>query len=85
MPVANARGRYSRGSSETILNEDIEIVFKREPLGNMIELLKRQFGRLHIEPGDLASRGSNSPLFSLAYLALKDAGARIGSAVWPCR
>jgi hypothetical protein len=38
--------------------------------------LKRQFGRLHIEPTDLAGRGSYSPLFSLAYLALKSAGAK---------
>jgi hypothetical protein len=38
--------------------------------------VKRQFGRLTIEPGDLAGRGVNSPLFSLAYLALKAAGAK---------
>ena len=37
---------------------------------------KRQFGRLHVEPSDLAGRGVNSPLFSLAYLALKAAGAK---------
>ena len=38
--------------------------------------MRQQFGRLHIEPTDLASRGANSPLFSLAYLALKHAGAK---------
>ena len=38
--------------------------------------VKRQFGRLHVEPGDMASRGVNSPLFSLAYLALKAGGAK---------
>jgi hypothetical protein len=38
--------------------------------------VKRQFGRLHVEPGDLAGRGVNSPLFSLAYLALKAGGAK---------
>lgn len=31
---------------------------------------------MHIEPADLAGRGANSPLFSLAYLALKDGGAK---------
>lgn len=74
--VANARGRYSRGSTETILNEDLNIIFRSGDIGALIEPLKRQFGRLNIEAGDLASRGANSPLFSLSYLALKDAGAR---------
>lgn len=74
--VANARGRYSRGSSESILNEDLAIIFRTGNVGALMEPLKRQFGRLTIEAGDLASRGVGSPLFSLAYLTLKDAGAR---------
>jgi hypothetical protein len=74
--VANARGRYSRGSTETLLNEDLNIIFRSGDIAALIEPLKRQFGRLTIEPGDLASRGANSPLFSLSYLALKDAGAK---------
>lgn len=74
--VANARGHYSRGSSETILNEDLAIIFRQKDLSALLNPLVRQFGRLHIEPSDLASRGANSPLFSLSYLALKDAGAQ---------
>lgn len=74
--VANARGRYSRGSTETLLNEDLAIIFRGGDLAALMEPVKRQFGRLHIEPGDLAGRGVNSPLFSLAYLALKAAGAK---------
>lgn len=74
--VANARGRYSRGSTETLLNEDLAILFRGAGIDGLIEPVKRQFGRLHIEPGDLAGRGVNSPLFSLAYLALKDGGAK---------
>ena len=74
--VANARGRYSRGSTEGLLNEDLAIIFRTGDIGALMEPLKRQFGRLHIEPGDLAGRGVNSPLFSLAYLALKASGAR---------
>jgi hypothetical protein len=74
--VANARGRYSRGSTETLLNEDLNIVFRSGDIGGLIEPVKRQFGRLTIESGDLVSRGANSPLFSLAYLALKDSGAK---------
>lgn len=74
--VANARGRYSRGSTETLLNEDLAIIFRSGDIFALMEPVKRQFGRLHVEPTDLAGRGVNSPLFSLAYLALKAAGAR---------
>ncbi|CAJ0880462.1 GmrSD restriction endonuclease domain-containing protein [Ralstonia flatus] len=74
--VANARGRYSRGSTETLLNEDLAILFRTGDIAALMEPVKRQFGRLHIEPTDLAGRGVNSPLFSLAYLALKASGAK---------
>lgn len=74
--VANARGRYSRGSTETLLNEDLAIIFRSGEVPALLEPVRRQFGRLHIEPDDLANRGANSPLFSLTYLALKHAGAR---------
>ncbi|WP_202814710.1 hypothetical protein [Bradyrhizobium tropiciagri] len=74
--TANARGRYSRGSTETLLNEDLAIIFRSGDVAALIDPVKRQFGRLHIEADDLAGRGVNSPLFSLAYLALKDAGAK---------
>src|SRR5262245_5626581 len=59
--VANARGRYSRGSTETLLNEDLAIVFRGGDFGQLMEPVKRQFGRLHIEASDLAARGVNSP------------------------
>lgn len=74
--VANARGRYSRGSTETLLNEDLAIIFRTGGISGLMDPLKRQFGRLTIEANDLAARGANSPLFSLAYLALKNAGAK---------
>jgi len=74
--VANARGRYSRGSTETVLNEDLKVVFGGGQITELVDILKRQFGRLNIEAGDLMGRGANSPLFSLAYLALKNEGAK---------
>lgn len=74
--VANSRGRYSRGSTEGLLNEDLAILFRSGDISALMGPVKQQFGRLHIEPGDLARRGTNSPLFALAFLALKDAGAK---------
>ena len=52
--VANARGRYSRGSTETLLNEDLAIIFRTGNIAALLEPVKRQFGRLHVEAGDLA-------------------------------
>jgi hypothetical protein len=74
--IANSRGRYSRGSTESLLNEDLSIVFKSGDLSLLLDPVRQQFGRLHVESNDLVGRGAGSPLFSLAYLALKDAGAR---------
>ncbi|MBP7937515.1 MAG: hypothetical protein KA354_22980 [Phycisphaerae bacterium] len=42
----------------------------------LIEVVKQQFGRLHVEPGDFAGRGASSPLFPLVFLAMKANGAR---------
>ena len=74
--VANARGHFSRGSTETLLNEDLAIIFRTGDIAALMEPVKRQFGRLHIEPSDLINRGANSPLFSLAYLSIKAGGAK---------
>lgn len=74
--VANTKGRYSRGSSETILNEDLNILFNDGSPEDLLQPMERQFGRFTVEPSDLANRGSRSPLFSMAYLALKAAGAK---------
>lgn len=72
--VANARGRYGRGASESLLNEDLSTIY-RGNLNSLIPSLERQFGRFSIEVGDIAGRGRGSSLFSLAYLALKEMGA----------
>ena len=73
--AGSERGHYSRGSSETLLNEDLNILFRGGKTDMLITSLKRQFGRLSVDPSDFAGRGTRSPLFSLAYLALKAAGA----------
>ena len=73
--VANARGHYS-GSSETKLDADLSLLFKGGNAAALMPVIESEFGRLHVEPEDLVSRGSRSALFSLAYLALKHAGAK---------
>jgi hypothetical protein len=74
--IAHARGHYSRGSSESILDADLNLVEKGAGPEQLIEVLAQQFGRLMVEPGDFVGRGIRSPLFSMAYLALKKQEAK---------
>lgn len=69
--VANARGRYSRGSTETMLDADLSILRKGVGPDGLIEIVRQQFGRLQFEPTDFIGRGAGSALFSLVFLALK--------------
>jgi hypothetical protein len=74
--VANARGRYSRGSSESLLNEDLAILFRGGSPGDLLQPIQRLFGRLDVDPSDLAGRPARSPVFALTYLALRASGAK---------
>lgn len=74
--IANARGHYSRGSTETILDQDVAILMRRQSIAGLFDGLKQQFGRLHIEPQDFINRGTRHPLFPTTYLALKANGAK---------
>jgi hypothetical protein len=69
--IANARGRYSRGSTETILDSDLSILKKSGSPDGLIEAVRQQFGRLNFEPSDFVGRGAGSSLFSLVFLTLK--------------
>lgn len=73
--VANARGRYSRGSSETLLGEDLQILFRGGTPSDLLEPIRRLFGRLDVVAADLAGRPARNPLFPLAYLTCRAANA----------
>lgn len=74
--IANARARYSRGSAETFLDQDLNVIFKTGSLDELMTSLEQQLGRLHVEPGDFVGRGARSPLFPTTYLALKQRDAK---------
>jgi hypothetical protein len=74
--VANAKGRYSRGSSETILDQDLAILRDGGGAQEMIDRLRQQVGRLDIEAGELAGRSQRSALFKTMFLAFRAAGAK---------
>jgi hypothetical protein len=74
--AANAKGHYSRGSSETILDADLSVISKGGAVSDLIEVARQRLGRLHFEVEDLAGRNARSPLFSTLFLALKANGAK---------
>jgi hypothetical protein len=74
--VANAKGRYSRGSSETILDQDLSIIKQGAGAPELIERLKQQVGRLDIAPEELEGRNQRSALFKTMFLAFRAAGAK---------
>jgi hypothetical protein len=74
--VANAKGRYSRGSSETILDQDLAMLRAGGGAQELIDRLRQQVGRLDIEPEELEGRNQRSALFKTMFLAFQAAGAK---------
>lgn len=70
--TAHAFGHYSRGSSESILDADLSVLLKKKgDVSELLEILERQFGRTSFNIGDLKGKGKRSPLFTMAYLAVR--------------
>jgi hypothetical protein len=74
--VGNAKGRFSRGSSETLLDQDLARIGRGGGSGDLVEALRLQFGRLDIDPGELANRNARSAFFKTMFLAFRQDGAR---------
>jgi hypothetical protein len=74
--LSNAKGRYTRSSSETVLDQDLRIVNDGGRIPELLAVLKAQVGRLTVESGDFVGRKSNSPLFRTAFLAFEAMGAK---------
>jgi len=74
--VANAKGRYSRGSSETLLDQDLATLRQGGGPNELIDRLRLQVGRLDIAPEELEGRNQRSALFKTMFLAFRDADAK---------
>jgi hypothetical protein len=74
--LANAKGRYSRGSSETILDQDLAMLRTGGTATDLIDRLRQQTGRLDIVPEELEGRNQRSALFKTMFLAFRDSGAK---------
>ena len=73
---ANAKGRYSRGSSETLLDQDIASIRDGKTVHHLIDRLRNQVGLLEINPEELSGRNQRSALFKTMFLAFRSAGAK---------
>lgn len=74
--TANAKGRFSRGSSETILDQDLASIRQGGTVSDLIDRLRLQFGRLDITAEELEGRNQRSALFKTMFLAFRAAGAK---------
>ena len=74
--VANTKGRYSRGSTETILDQDLSIIDKDKDTDGLISSLRQQFGRLELETSDLEGRNQRSGIFKTMFLVFREDGAK---------
>lgn len=74
--LANAKGRYSRGSSETILDQDIATLRDGGNVDGLMDRLRLQVGRLDITPEELEGRNQRSSLFKTMFLAFRASDAK---------
>lgn len=73
--VANAKGRYSRGSSETLLDQDLATL-RQGGVSELLDRLRLQVGRLDVAGEELEGRNQRSALFKTMFLAFREAGAK---------
>lgn len=74
--TANAKGRYSRGSSETLLDQDLQSVRSSASSEALLQRLEQQVGRLTITAEDLRGRTSRSGAFKTLFIMFRAAHAR---------
>lgn len=73
--AANIKGRFSRGSSESILDQDLAALQRKVSVQSLFQLLDTQVGRREILANDLTNRNSRSAYFKSMFLAFKNDGA----------
>ena len=69
--VANAKARYSIGSSETLLDQDLAALHGGKSIDGLLQLLKQRVGHLEVLPEDLENRNSRSAYFKTMFMAFQ--------------
>lgn len=74
--VAHMKGRYSRGSSESYLDSDLNILKNDGSLEDLLEHLKLQVRDFGVTESELRYKNRRSPYFSLLFLIGKQNGIK---------
>ena len=74
--AANLKGRFSRGSTETLLDQDLQAIESGKGTNGLLDRLRTQFGRLDVQPNDLEGRNFQSAYFKTMFLAFREDGAK---------
>lgn len=74
--LAHMRGHYGMGSSESILEADLGILFRGKSLDDLIQQLFLHVKKFNVDSDDLFGRGIRSPFFTMLYFVLKQNGAK---------
>lgn len=75
LQIGNGRGRYSRGSSETYLDQDLNLLRSGRSVGALLDNVRQQFGRLLFDTEEFEGRNQRASVFRLMFQSLKAAGA----------
>lgn len=73
---AHMRGHFSMGSSESILDADLSILFKTKNLAELLHQLYVHIKKSVVDSDDLVNRSTRSPFFSMLYFILKQSSAK---------
>jgi len=74
--LANAKARYSKGSTETFLDQDLQVARGDNPTDELLRILRNQVGRFKVLAGDLEDRSTRSAYFKVMFMAFRAAGAQ---------
>ena len=72
--LAHMRGHYSMGSSESILDADLGVLFRTKNLDELTQQLFLHVKKFVVDYDDLNNRGIRSPFFSMLYFVFKQSG-----------
>ena len=73
--LANTKGRYSRGSTETMLDQDLAAIRDGRDVAGLTQNLEGQVGQLAVTAGELVTLTARSSHFKTMFLAFREAGA----------
>jgi hypothetical protein len=74
--TGHMRGHYSMGSSESILDADLSILFRNKGLKELNNQLRLHVKKFEVDYDDLVNRGIRSPFFSMLYFVFKQKGVK---------